>query len=384
MFGILLGLIYLSFISLGLPDGVLGAAWPVMSGQFGVSLAAMGPVTMIIAGGTIVSSLGSDWMTTRFGIHKITAVSVGMTALALLGFGLSPNYWALCLWAIPYGLGAGSVDAALNNYVALHFESRHMSWLHCMWGLGATLGPYIMGFALTSGAGFPMGYGWLFAIQAVLTVVLFSSKKFWNMDKTAESHQTIPRKVLNLKEIFQIRGVPQIAVTFFCFCALESSTGTWASSYLVEHHGMLPETAATFTAMFYLGITIGRFFCGFITMKYSDRQMIFGGAAVMAVGIAVLLFSASQTVAVAGILLVGLGSAPVYPCVIHSTPANFGAENAQSITGVQMASAYVGILVMPPLLGVLADATSMAIYPLFLGALLATMTIMYRLLLKKV
>ncbi len=384
MISLLLALIYISFISLGLPDAVLGSAWPVISEDFGTSISNMGIVTIIISAGTIISSLNSNRIINKIGVHKVTAISVAVTAVSLFGFSTSPSFWILCLWAIPYGLGAGSVDTALNNYVAINFESKHMSWLHCMWGVGATLGPYIMGMALTGGFSFRTGYIILFAIQAVLSAIIFISSPVWKKAKVENnSYVEQQKRTLSLKEIFKIRGVKQIALAFLCFCSVELTAGMWASSYLVYSHSVSPEIAAGFTALFYLGITIGRGICGFIAIKYSDNQMIRAGTIIMAVGMAVLFIPLGEYTAFIGLSLVGLGSSPVFPCIIHSTPHNFGIENSQAVTGVLMASAYTGTLVIPALFGVIGRGISFDLYPVFLGVILAVMFLMYELMRKK-
>ncbi len=387
MVGLLLALIYISFISLGLPDAVLGSAWPLISEEFGTPISRMGIVTIIISAGTVISSLNSNRLINFLGVHKVTTLSILVTAISLFGFSSSPSFLVLCLWAIPYGLGAGSVDTALNNFVAVHYESKHMSWLHCMWGVGATLGPSIMGMALTGGHSFRTGYIILFCIQITISAIIFISSPIWKakMISTHEEQSSgEKKKILSLKEIFTIRGVPEIAVAFFCFCAIEHTTGLWASSYLVYNRGVAPEIAAGFGALFYLGITIGRGICGFIAMKYNDKQMIRAGSVLMAVGMAVLFIPSGEKLAFVGLALIGLGSAPVFPCIIHSTPYNFGVKASQAITGVQMASAYTGTLVMPALFGVIGRSISFNMYPVFIGIILVMMIIMYEVMLKKV
>ena len=378
MFQILLLIIYLSFISLGLPDGLLGAAWPSIYQEFSVPVSYAGIISMIIAFGTIISSLQSDRLTRTLGTGKVTAISVSMTAAALFGFSLSRSMAGLCLWAIPYGLGAGSVDAALNNYVALHYESRHMSWLHCMWGVGATIGPYVMGFMLTGGMGWPAGYRAVGVIQLVLAVILFGSLPLWKRrtNPGAVSADGLGGEALSLREVISIPGAKEIMVCFFCYCALEQTTGLWASSYLTLHKGVPAVTAAGFASMFFIGITIGRGISGFITMKLSDRQMIRLGQAIIGIGILILLLPLGAKASLAGLIIIGMGCAPVYPCIIHSTPDHFGAENSQAVIGVQMASAYIGILLMPPLFGLLADKISSGLLPVFLLILLAVMILM--------
>ena len=378
----LLAIIYLSFISLGLPDALLGAAWPNMYPQFQVPVSYAGIISMIIALGTIISSLQSDRLTRKFGTGKVTAVSVGITALALWGFSISHSFILLCLWAIPYGLGAGSVDASLNNYVALHYSSKHMSWLHCMWGVGATLGPYIMGAVLTGGATWNTGYRIISVLQIVLTAVLIFSLPKWKGQNTS-SGETVHGKALSLKEILAIPGAKAVMICFFCYCAIESTTMLWASSYLHLSKGVDAKTAASFAGMFCIGITIGRGINGFIAMKLKDCQMIRMGQAIILTGIIVMILPFGKTVSLIGFSLVGLGCAPVYPCIIHSTPSHFGAERSQAIIGVQMASAYVGTCLMPPLFGLIANHISIRLLPVYLLILLALMVYMHELLERK-
>ena len=375
----LLAIIYLSFISLGLPDALLGAAWPNMYPEFQVPVSFAGMISMIIAFGTIISSLQSDRLTKRFGTGKVTAVSVGLTALALWGFSISHSFILLCLWAIPYGLGAGSVDASLNNYVALHYSSKHMSWLHCMWGIGATLGPYIMGAVLTGGASWNTGYRIISVLQIALTAVLVFSLPKWK-GQNISSGETIHAKALSLKEILAIPGAKAVMLCFFCYCAIESTTMLWASSYLHLAKGVDAKTAASFAGMFCIGITIGRGINGFIAMKLKDRQMIRMGQAIILAGIIVMILPFGKTVSLVGFSLIGLGCAPVYPCIIHSTPLHFGAERSQAIIGVQMASAYVGTCLMPPLFGLIANHISIRLLPVYLLLLLALMVYMHELL----
>lgn len=307
-----------------------------------------GVISMIIAFGTILSSLASDRLTRALGPGKVTAISVAATALALFGFSISRSFWLLCLWAIPYGLGAGSVDAALNNYVALHFESRHMSWLHCMWGLGATLGPYIMSYALTGPAGWPAGYRYVAYLQLALTLVLFLSLPLWRSKARQDAPAQAPAPALTLGQVLRIPGVKAVMAFFFCYCGLEQAAGLWASTYLTLHDGLSPQAAASYASMFFIGITLGRALSGFLTIRLRDPQMIRLGSWVIGVGILFFFLPGSSAMTLAGLILVGLGCAPIYPCIIHATPAYFGADRSQAIIGVQMASAYVGTLLMPP------------------------------------
>ncbi len=379
---LLLAIIYLAFISLGLPDALLGSAWPTMYPEFHVPISYAGLISMIIAVGTVFSSLMSDRLTRMLSSGKITAISVAMTAVALLGFSLSGSFWMLCLWAIPYGLGAGSVDATLNNYVAIHYESRHMSWLHCMWGVGAMIGPYIMGFALTGGQDWNMGYRYIAILQAVLTAVLVISLPLWKHRKAEGGEGAESGRALSLREIVRIPGAKEVMVCFFCYCAVEQTAGLWASSYLNLHKGVDAETAASFGSLFFIGITVGRALNGFLTAKFSDAQLVRAGLGIIAAGIAAMLLPVGTTLSLAGLVLIGLGCAPIYPCIIHSTPAHFGAERSQALIGVQMASAYVGTCLMPPLFGLIAKNITVALLPVYLLAILALMTVTYELLLK--
>lgn len=375
MVHLLLAVIYLSFISLGLPDSLLGSAWPSMYGELGVPVSYSGIIFFIISVGTVISSLQSDRLNRKLGTGKVTMCSVAMTALALFGFSVSHSFPALCLWAVPYGLGAGSVDAALNNYVALHYASRHMSWLHCMWGVGASLGPYIMGFALTGGAGWNMGYRYISLLQMALTALLLLSLPLWRKQGGQEGsgEEASSAKALSLGQIVRIPGAKAVMITFFCYCAVEQTTGLWASSYLVLYKGVAPETAAGFASLFFAGITIGRVLSGFLTWKLSDGQMVRLGQGVALVGTAALLLPAGETAALAGLILIGLGCAPIYPSIIHATPEHFGADRSQAIIGVQMASAYAGNCCMPPLFGLIAAHIHVALLPVFLLLLLGLM-----------
>ncbi|HJB82494.1 MAG TPA: MFS transporter [Candidatus Mediterraneibacter intestinavium] len=388
MVQLLLVIIYISFISLGLPDALLGSAWPSMYREMGVPVSYAGIISMIISFGTIISSLQSDRLTKKLGAGMVTAISVAMTAAALFGFSVSGSFLALCLWAVPYGLGAGSVDAALNNYVALHYTSRDMSWLHCMWGVGTIVGPYVMGYALTNGMTWNRGYFIISVLQIVLSAALFFSLPIWRkMEKkgTEGQHEsgTESRKALRLKEIIRIPGAKEIMVTFFCYCAVEQTAMLWGSSYMVLHNGLTAEEAASYASLFCIGITVGRFLNGFLMMRFQDDQMIRAGQAVIIAGIVILLLPFGKVTAVGGLILIGLGCAPVYPCIIHSTPANFGADRSQALIGVQMASAYVGSCLMPPVFGLLANHISASLLPWYLLVIMLLMVIMYTNVIKK-
>ncbi|MBN9175912.1 MAG: MFS transporter [Microbacterium sp.] len=388
MYSLLLAIIYIAFVSLGLPDSLLGAGWPVMQESLDVPVGFAGIVTMIIASGTVLSSLASERLTRRFGAGLVTAVSVAMTAAALFGFSTSGEFWMLCLWAIPYGLGAGAVDAALNNYVALHYAARHMNWLHSFWGVGASISPFIMSYAITSGLGWSGAYLIVGVTQSILTFVLLVSLPLWGKVNTvvapaaAPDADAVPDAAeapagkgsahVSLATALRIPGVRLILAAFFAYCALESTSILWASTYLAEERAVDPATAAAFGSLFLLGITAGRFLAGFVADRVGDRQLIRGGFVAVGVGALMLALPLeTNVVALAGLVMAGLGSAPIYPAIIHSTPVNFGRRNSQAIIGIQMAAAYAGSTLAPPLFGALSAWAGLWILPLFLLVLVA-------------
>lgn len=432
MFSFLLLIIYLSFISLGLPDALLGSAWPIMHEELKVPLSYSGSVYMLISCCTILSSLKSESLNRRFGTGKITAFSVLLTALAIFGFSMSRSFYMLLLFAIPYGLGAGSVDAALNHYVALHYSSRHMNWLHCMWGIGASIGPYIMGFVLQRGFSWSKGYLLIGILQSGLTFLLFLSLGLWKekedanglakgeLHDGAEAHlevetkeraETTPeaktnslmmdteseegKKAMSFREILRIPGAKECIASFFFYCAIEQTIGLWSGSFMVYSLRIDAKLAASLVALFYFGITFGRFLAGIFSAKWKDEELILGGIAILFLGI-VLLFPAGlfsgkrlfgmelrQIFVVLSLLFMGLGCAPIYPAIIHSTPYNFGAENTSALIGKQMASAYIGSLSLPPVFGVLAKNFGTELFPFYAVVLGIAMLYMYKQLLKK-
>lgn len=376
MYLFLLALIYLAFISLGLPDSLLGSAWPLMHLEMGVPISYMGIITMLISGGTIVSSLMSDRLTRKFGTKILTVASVFLTVIALFGFSFANNFSMLIVFAIPYGIGAGAIDAALNNYVALHYKAKHMSWLHCFWGVGTIVSPFVMGYALTSST-WNNGYRIVGFMQLVIAIILLLTLSVWKVNEDVVS--TISEDV-GLFKALRIKGVPFLLLGFLAYCAAETTTMQWASTYFVEVKGISIERAASFASLFYIGITAGRFISGFITDKLGDRKMILLGSSVLIVGILTLAIpSGSYELAFASFIIIGLGCAPIYPCIIHSTPYNFGAKNSGVIIGIQMASAYLGATFMPPIFGVLGNASTFAIMPLYLLVFVLLMLVMIEL-----
>lgn len=373
MYGLLLAIIYVAFISLGLPDSLLGAGWPVMHGGLGVPISYMGIVSMVISGGTIISSLLSDRLTQKLGTRWVTVISVFLTVGALFGFSFSERFWQIIVFAVPYGLGAGAIDAALNNYVALHYKAKHMSWLHCFWGVGAIISPFIMGYALTSSV-WNNGYRIVGFIQLGIGILLLATLPVWKVNKTTEIRQ---KKSVGLIGALKIKGVPFLLIGFFAYCAAEATAMQWAGTYFAQVKGISAERAAMFASLFYIGITAGRFLSGFITDKLGDRKMIIIGTCILACGIICLLIPVkSYAVAVAAFVIIGFGCAPVYPCIIHSTPFNFGAENSGAIIGIQMASAYLGSTFIPPLFGLLAKLIGFKTLPVYLLVFVILMIVM--------
>lgn len=373
MTALILIIIYVAFISLGLPDSLLGSAWPIMYQGLGVTLGTAGILTMIVSCGTIISSFFSGRILHRFGTAKVTFVSVFMTAIALLGISFSPNIIWMVLLAIPLGLGAGSVDAGLNSYIATHYKSHHMSWLHCFWGIGAMGGPMIMSQYMLTGGAWRKGYLTIAIVQFVLVFFLFLALPIWSKTEKAllssisnasSMEASSPEyKRLTAKQLLNLKGVKPIMLSFFLYCAIESTVGLWGSSYLVEIKGVDAALAAQWISLFYGGITLGRFFNGFLTLKLNNKTLIRMGEIIILVGIVFLFLPLPRYFLVFGFILIGLGCAPIYPCMLHETPNNFGKENAQGLMGIQMAVAYSSITLLPMIFGYVAEATTMSLYP---------------------
>ena len=366
---LLLLIIYVAFISLGLPDAMLGAAWPVMQSELNLPLAGAGLISMIISAGTIFSSLFSGMLIRRLGTGRLTLISVLTTALALLGYSFSTNYLWLCLIAVPLGLGAGAVDAALNDFVARNFAARHMNWLHSFWGIGATTGPVIMAFMLNQTGHWQMGYRTVAIVQVVLVAILTISLPLWQRYPTPASPQTAS----DGGKIRKIKGIAPNLAAFFAYCAVEASTGLWAASFLVNERGLSEVLAAGGASSYYLGITIGRFLNGFLSTKIAAMSLVRGGEAMILLGI-VLMFLPFPILSLAGLMIIGLGCAPIYPTLLHETPRRFGAENSARLMGLQMATAYCGLTLIPPLLGLIVGRFGLRLYPIGLLLLALMLT----------
>lgn len=365
MYSFLLALIYIAFISLGLPDSLLGSAWPTLHSDLGVPISYMGIVSMIISGGTIISSLMSDHVTRKLGTSRVTVISVFLTAAALFGFSISNKFWMLIIFAVPYGLGAGAIDAALNNYVALHYKSKHMSWLHSFWGVGTVISPFVMSYALTTST-WNNGYKIISLIQIGIGLLLLFTLPVWRINKE-KSNTPSAAKSVGLFGALKIKGVTFLLLGFFAYCSAEATAMGWASTYLVTVKNINEKTAAAFGSLVFIGITIGRFLAGFFADKLGDRKMILLGCSFAIFGIILLLVPIKANIlSLLGFVVIGFGFAPVYPSIIHSTPYNFGAEHSGAIIGIQMASAYLGATFMPPLYGLLGRYIGFKIMPIYL------------------
>ncbi|WP_338786379.1 MFS transporter [Metabacillus sp. FJAT-53654] len=379
----LLVIIYLAFISLGLPDSLLGVAWPVMQSDYGAPLETAGFLFMTIAGGTIISSLASGKILKRFGTGKVTFVSVLMTAGALLGFYFAPSVVWLFVCTIPLGLGAGAVDAGLNDYVATHYKAHHMSWLHCFWGVGATFGPIIMAQFISGQNFWRDGYFAISGIQFALVIILFLTLPLWNRvtknsnipfnDDTEDSKAVISDEdAIDVKPL-QIKGVKMALVSFLFYCGVESTVGLWGSSFLVNVRELPAAVAAGWVSFYYAGITIGRFITGFITFKVSNLILIRTGQIIALAGAILLFLPLPTTFSLVGFIMIGLGLAPIFPCMLHETPSRFGKKHSQTIMGYQMAVAYTGSTFIPPLIGFIASHSTIGIFPVCIVLFVAAM-----------
>lgn len=375
---ILLIVIYIDFIGLGIPDSLFGAAWPAIYTEFGLPISYASFVTIIIYGGTVASSLLSAKVINRFGTSKVTAVSTALTAAGLLGFSFSGGLIWLCLFAVPLGLGAGAIDSALNNYIALHYKATHMSFLHCAYGVGVTLSPYLMALALSDNNDWRGGYRIAFFIQIGITAVTLFSLPLWSKIRRINTHdegEDAAPRTLKLTELIKMPSVRAVWLIFFGSCAIEFTCGSWGSTFLVQSKGMSAENAAKIITFYYAGIAIGRFLSGILAAKLPSWRIIRIGQITIITAIVLLMLPLPVYVAAAGLFLVGLGNGPIYPNLIHLTPKNFGRDISQSVMGSQMAAASIGIMVMPPLFGLLAQGISTDIFPYFLLIMFAVMAV---------
>jgi len=364
VFGILLPLVYLSFISLGLPDSMLGAVWPAMAAQMGQDLSSLGLVSMLVTLGTVISSLLSSRLIRSLGTGKVMALSVFLTSLVLLLYSFARSYGVLCLLALPLGLGGGSVDAALNGFVARNYKASHMNWLHCMWGVGATISPLIAGASLSGTASWPGAYRTVSILQGILFLVLFFSLPKWlkaeKRDPLAESG---PGQHISNAQALRTPGLIIAMGAFACFVGFESVAGVWAASFLQGQKGFDVAAAASLSSMYYFGTMLGRAVSGFIAIKADSRKMIRLGVLLAFLGAVLLALPLPGFFSLAGFMLLGLGNAPIYPAMIHLTPRRFGIALSQAAMGLQMAAAYTGSTLLPPLTGALVRSASLQAVP---------------------
>ena len=386
MTSLLLPVIYLTFVSLGLPDSLLGSAWPVMYPELGAPVAAQSALSMLISACTIASSLATAKLVRRWGTGRLVAASVGLTAAAILGFSACKEFWQLVALAVPYGLGAGAIDSSLNNYVAIHYGARHMSWLHCCWGIGTSMGPVAMGWALAGPMSWHGGYLVIGIAQAAITTVLFCSLPLWKRsagekgaDESAAGGAAADgtAEKLGYGALLRLPGAGAVIASFGCYSALESSCGLWIASLLVLARGVGEAQAASMVALFYLGITAGRFLAGVVADRIAGPQMIRIGQGVIALGIAALAAGGGDTAVLsAAIALIGLGCAPIYPSIVALTPARFGEAASQGMVSLQMACAYVGSTFFPPVCALVVGAGGAALLPWLYAVVLAAMIVL--------
>lgn len=373
---VLLVIIYIAFIGLGIPDLLFGAAWPAIYPQFDVPMSYASFVTILISGGTVISSLISARLINRFGTGKVTAVCTTLTALALLGFSISGSMVWLCLFAIPLGLGAGSIDSALNNYVALHYKATHMSFLHCFYGVGITLSPYLMSLALGAENDWQRGYRIVALIQTAIALITIFSLPLWKKIRdAAPQEESGPVRTLKFREMAAMPTVRTVWLVFIGSCAIEYTCNTWGSTYLVDIKGMAVDEAAEVITLYYIGMTLGRFLSGVLANRLSSWKLIHIGQTVVLIAVILLLLPLPAPAAVAALFLIGLGNGPIFPNLVHLTPRNFGAEISQSVMGTQMAAASTGIMLMPPIFGLLVQGLGVGLFPYYLTAMFLLMIV---------
>ena len=380
---IFLIIIYFSFFCLGIPDSLLGSAWPSMHGSLGIPLYYAGYISMIMSMGRVISGLYSERVIRRFGTGIVISAGFSSLCAAVFGFSVSSSFLMLCICAVPFSLGAGFVDVALNNHVALNYKAKHMNWLHCFWGVGASTGPLIMSFYLINRNSWNMGYRTSGIILCCLSVILYMGTSLWEKNNSAKKNEEIKTQKISYREMLNIPGFKQNLIVFFCYVSIQVTVILWGSSYLVMEKDVTPERAARWISLFYIGLTLGRFISGIISIKLNNRQIIRLGLSIIACGVGVLLIPAEGFV-LPGFLITGLGCAPVFPCLLHETPKNFGNDKSQAVMGIQMACGCIGAVVNPPIFGKLAEYTGFFIFPAFIGLLLVMTIIMFELVNKKV
>ena len=372
----LLVVIYVAFIGLGLPDTILGAAWPLMHPDLSVPISAAGILSIIASIGTIISSLLTPKFLRILGTGKLVAYSIALTAIASIGFGFADSFGALCLWAIPMGIGAGAVDVAMNNFAAVYLESKHTNWLHASWGIGATLGPSLLSLSIMAGKGWRGAYEIVAILLAVIFALILVSLPQWKKLEANSPTQTVsgPTKhSLSFREALRVPGMKLSFLTFFFYSSLEISTGLWCGTYLTAC-GFKPEVGAIVVSLMFASVMVGRIISGFFAIKFTDHRLIYAGIFIVAAGCLVLSLPLPLWMLPVCICLLGLGCAPVYPSLIHATPARFGEALSSRAISIQLAGSYVGSILMPPAFGLVAAKFSVHLWPIslsvFVGLLL--------------
>jgi len=380
---LLLVIIYIIFMSFGLPSGLLGSAWPSMYLELDVPMANAGIAAMMVSTGTIISTLFSGKIIKRVNVGLLNVINMAIIAVSLFGISFSQSFLSLCLWSIPIGLSSGLIDSAINSFVAIHYKAKHMNWLHCFWGAGASIGPIIMSISLNRWHSWNIGYRITSLIQIAVVVLLICTLPLWRQSKSEKQNADTTHHDLSIAKLIALPGAKETLMIFFLFGSLESILGLWGSSYLVTIHNLTPEVAASWIALHIFGVTIGRFLSGFLAIKFTNRQLLRLGGALMVIGIIILLLPLNGLAIIAALFILGLGRAPFFPCLLHETPKNFGALHSQSIVGIEMACAYIGITLMPQLFGILATKISYSILPICLGSILLIILYMIKRMYKK-
>ncbi len=371
---LLLIVIFIDFIGLGIPDSLFGAAWPAINRDFGLPISAANAVTVTMTVCSIISSLMSSKLTEKFSTSKIAAVSTALTAVGLFGFSISKNIYMMFFFTLFLGFGAGAIDAVLNNYVAVHYRASHMNFLHCFYGIGVTLSPYLMSLALKNRS-WQSGYHLAFIIQLVISIIAFASLPLWQKNGRLSESSDEKSEKSSFAELIKLPGIKSTWLVFFGSCALEYVSGTWSSSFLVNSRGITVDRAALFVTVYYGGIAFGRFLSGIFSSKLKPQQIILIGTILIIPAIVLVSQPFIPNLIAVGMFLIGLGNGPLYPNMVHLTPIRFGAQRSQAVMGSQMAAAYIGILSMPTLTGFLAQKFSTDIFPYCLAVLYGIMLI---------
>ena len=368
----LLIVIYIAFIGLGVPDSLIGSAWPAIHTELNIPVEMVSILTFLISGCTVLSSMFSTRILNKLGTAKVTAFSTAMTALSLFGFSLAPSFWFMIPLAIVLGLGAGAIDSGLNNFVALHCKASHMNFLHCFYGVGVSLSPYIMSQAFEN-VGWRGGYRYAFYVQSAIAILLIISLPMWKKSSSEEQAEEEKGVTLTLFQMAKNRDVQKVWVIMLMTNAIEYACGVWGSTYLVEEKGFSIEKGALALTIYYVGMSLGRFLSGLLANKIKTWKRIFIGSVILAPAIVVMLLPLPNIFAVLGLFLIGLGNGSIYPNMIHLTPHNFGKEVSQSIMGSQIAFAYIGVMLAPPMVSLISGVFGIKVYPVLLALLYVVM-----------